>query len=215
MKKTATEQSFWAGIVTVLLISIVLGVLLIALPVDFLLKVIFVIMGIVTVLSAISGVSFGLTYFDRREGKLSLISSGISLIVGILMIFWHNSLLMILLGVYLLVLPIVEILLATDRAKQLKTELPKMVVGVVLLLVGPAKTVGMLFDIAGWLVLLAGVLWSAVSAVLRLTRQSKYQHTTGNRVFVDHNGDGNVDSVIVDTTGDGKPDTEKTYRNHK
>ena len=191
------------------------GILLIAVDPSFLLKVLFVVMGIVTVLSAIPGLLVGIASFKGQAGKISLIVSLISILVGLLMIFWHSSILMIALGVYLVVFPLIEILMSKDKAVRLKSELPKMIVGLVLILVGPAKALDVMLDVAGVGVIVFSILYIVLSLFTGIRSQTKKEATTGNRIFVDTTGDGKVDTVYVDTTGDGQPDTAKRYRDGK
>ncbi|MBQ8212734.1 MAG: hypothetical protein IJZ80_01900 [Clostridia bacterium] len=206
------------SLITILLIGvlgILLGVLLLAIDPAFLLKILFVVMGIITVLSAVPGLLVGISSVDTAAGRVSLIVSLISIVIGFLMIFWHSSILMIVLGIYLLVFPLIEILLSKDKAVRLKSELPKMIVGLVLILVGPAKALDVMLDIAGWGVIVLSVVYVVLSLFAGVRNQNKKEATTGNRIFVDTTGDGKVDTVYVDTTGDGKPDTAKRYRDSK
>lgn len=206
------------SLITILLIGvlgILLGVLLLAIDPAFLLKILFVVMGIITVLSAVPGLLVGISSVDTAAGRVSLIVSLISIVIGCLMIFWHSSILMIVLGIYLLVFPLIEILLSKDKAVRLKSELPKMIVGLVLILVGPAKALDVMLDIAGWGVIVFSVVYVVLSLFAGVRNQNKKEATTGNRIFVDTTGDGKVDTVYVDTTGDGKPDTAKRYRDSK
>lgn len=206
------------SLITILLIGvlgILLGVLLLAIDPAFLLKILFVVMGIITVLSAVPGLLVGISSVDTAAGRVSLIVSLISIVIGFLMIFWHSSILMIVLGIYLLVFPLIEILLSKDKAVRLKSELPKMIVGLVLILVGPAKALDVMLDIAGWGVIVFSVVYVVLSLFAGVRNQNKKEATTGNRIFVDTTGDGKVDTVYVDTTGDGKPDTAKRYRDSK
>lgn len=206
------------SLVTILVIGaldILLGALLLAIDPAFLLKVLFVVMGIVTVFSAIPGLLVGIASFKGNAGKISLIVSLISILIGILMIFWHSSILMVVLGIYLLIFPLVEILASRDKAVRLKSELPKMIVGLVLILVGPAKALDVMLDIAGVGVIVFSILYIVLSLLTGVRSQAKKEATTGNRIFVDTTGDGKVDTVYVDTTGDGQPDTAKRYRDGK
>ena len=90
-----------------------------------------------------------------------------------------------------------------------------MIVGLVLILVGPAKALDVMLDIAGWGVIVFSVVYVVLSLFAGVRNQNKKEATTGNRIFVDTTGDGKVDTVYVDTTGDGKPDTAKRYRDSK
>lgn len=202
--KNATMTAAWitAGI------GAVLGLLLILIPVGFLLKLVFTVMGIVTVLSNLQGLAQGISTFSTSEGKVSLISSAIAILVGFLMIFWDNGILMIILGVYMILFPLISILLSKSPRAQIRCELPKLILGVVLIILGPAGTFELLFDIAGWCV----IALSAFYVVTVYLTMRKRQNTPGTRVFVDTDGNGIVDAVYVDTTGDGKADTATNYK---
>ena len=215
MKQNRSSVLLHAGLFGVAAVGLAIGLLLILLPVSTLLKIIFIIAGAATVLYHLPGFVSGLANINKRTGQVTLILSTLSLILGVVMIFHHSTVLMVILGIYLLVLPTVQILLAQNRSLQLKTELPKIILGIVLILIGPGRALEILFDVAGWLITILTVAYVVGVFVSDRIRQKRANHTTGNRVFVDHDGDGSVDSVIVDTTGDGKPDTEKPYRNRK
>lgn len=209
------EKLFGSGVLTFALLGLLSGLLLIVLPVELLLKIVFVIVGIVTVVSNLPGLIVGLSNIGDRVGQVSLVLSLISVILGVLMIFFHSSVLMILVGVYLLILPLVEILLSKNRGAQLRAELPKLILGVVLLVVGPARTVAVLFDVAGWIIVTLTVIYLVAMLISYLHRQQKADTQTGNRTFVDTTGDGKIDTVYVDTDGDGTPDTKRRYRENK
>lgn len=211
MRLPDSKKYAWSGILAMTLIGLLVGLLLLLLNASLLIKIVFVILGIITVLSNIPGITMGLMNLDCKEGKLELITSLISAVVGFLMIFWHSGILMIVLGVYMVIFPLVEILTSADKGGRLKTELPKLILGVVLILVGPAQTLEVLFDIAGICVI---VMTLACSIALSVNVIRK-QNTTGGRIFADTDGDGSIDTVYVDTTGDGKADTPTRYRGKK
>ena len=151
---------------------------------------------------------------QTRSGRIALVFSVISLIVGLLLIFWHNTVLTVLLGIYMIVYPLIGILAASDKMAQLRTELPKMILGVVLLLVGPQKSLTLLFDVVGWIIISLTLVYT-VLMLLGSRKGKKHLNRTGGRIFVDTTGDGKIDTVYVDTTGDGRVDTATQYREDK
>jgi len=211
MQLPDSKKSTFASLLIFGLFGLLAGALLIALNADFLLKIIFVVMGVITMLYSIPGVVVGLMGLRSRSGVVTLVLSLLSAGIGFWMIFWHNKILMIVLGVYMLVFPLVEILLSKDKLLRLKTELPKLIVGVVLLLIGPAKALGTVLDVAGWIVWILTAIY-VIAVLIGQSRVDQHVNKTGTRIFVDHTGDGKIDAVYVDTTGDGKADTSTTYR---
>lgn len=198
------------------LFGVGVGVLLIALPADLLLRLAFVIVGALTVLTQIPGVLSGLLHLSERGGggKLLLFSSLISTALGLLMIVYPSALLSVLLGVYLIVLPLILVLTDGDKRTRLQKELPRMILGVVLVLIGPAAILDLLFDVAGWVILVLTLVYTAVT-LLAARRRTERAHVTGNRIFADTDGDGSIDTVYLDTTGDGRADTATNYRENE
>lgn len=198
------------------LFGVGVGVLLIALPADLLLRLAFVIVGALTVLTQIPGILSGLLHLSERGGggKLLLFSSLISTALGLLMIFYPSALLSVLLGVYLIVLPLILVLTDGDKRTRLQKELPRMILGVVLVLIGPAAILDLLFDVAGWVILVLTLVYTAVT-LLAARRRTERAHVTGNRIFADTDEDGSIDTVYLDTTGDGRADTATQYRENE
>ena len=198
------------------LFGVGVGVLLIALPADLLLRLAFVIVGALTVLTQIPCILSGLLHLSERGGggKLLLFSSLISTALGLLMIFYPSALLSVLLGVYLIVLPLILVLTDGDKRTRLQKELPRMILGVVLVLIGPAAILDLLFDVAGWVILVLTLVYTAVT-LLAARRRTERAHVTGNRIFADTDGDGSIDTVYLDTTGDGRADTATQYRENE
>lgn len=196
------------------LFGVGVGVLLIALPADLLLRLAFVIVGALTVLTQIPCILSGLLHLSERGGKLLLFSSLISTALGLLMIVYPSALLSVLLGVYLIVLPLILVLTDGDKRTRLQKELPRMILGVVLVLIGPAAILDLLFDVAGWVILVLTLVYTAVT-LLAARRRTERAHVTGNRIFADTDGDGSIDTVYLDTTGDGRADTATHYRENE
>lgn len=198
------------------LFGVGVGVLLIALPADLLLRLAFVIVGALTVITQIPCILSGLLHLSERGGggKLLLFSSLISTALGLLMIFYPSALLSVLLGVYLIVLPLILVLTDGDKRTRLQKELPRMILGVVLVLIGPAAILDLLFDVAGWVILVLTLVYTAVT-LLAARRRTERAHVTGNRIFADTDGDGSIDTVYLDTTGDGRADTATQYRENE
>ena len=209
-----SKKTTLAGVLIFGLFGRLVGILLIALNADFLLNIVFVIMGGITIVYNIPGIAIGLMSVRTRIGAVSLILSLVSVAIGFLMIFWHTGILMVVLGVYMIVLPVIQILLAKEKLLRLKVELPKLIIGVVLLLIGPAKTIETVLDLAGWIVLALTAVYVVV-VLIGQGRVSRHIDKTGTRIFVDTTGDGKIDAVYVDTTGDGTVDSATAYREDK
>ena len=195
------------GIVISALIGILIGVLLLVIPVGLLINLAFIVFGVLTLISAVPAFILSLLHREERGYLLNIILSAISVLFGIVLIFWHNEIVMILLGVYMLIFPLIRILVSDAKKQQLRRELPRMILGLVMILVGPGTVIDLLLRVAGWVVIALSVLYAAFGLLSLHVKVNKAAEKTGGRIFVDADGDGTPDTVYVDTTGDGKPDT--------
>ena len=192
-------------------IGILLGLLLILIPVGFLLDVVFFFMGIATIVVSLPALFSLLPLRFTKVGRISLICTAFMVFAGFLMLFWHSNILLVAVGVVMIVQPIIAIVNDADRQARLKSELPKLIIGIILILLGPANAVDVLFDIAG-----VGLIVLSILYLLWWYRMvKKAQNVVGNRIFVDEDGNGTIDTVYVDTDGNGKADTATNYRNKK
>ena len=193
------------------LLGVGLGLFLILVNISFLMGIIFIIIGILTVFNNLPSLIFSFFDFKTNEGKIMLVLSFFATAIGVAMIFFHNWILMIVLGIYFIFIPLLRLLLSQRHQELVGEALPKMILGVVMLLLGPASMMSILFRVAG----IAVIALSAVYMVGASVALSRAQVQTGNRVFVDETGDGKVDTVYVDTDGDGEVDSATRYRDDK
>ena len=192
-------------------VGALIGLLLIVIPVGFLIDVVFFIMGIATIAVSLPALFSLLPLRHTSVGKVSLISTALMVIAGFLMLFWHSSVLLIVVGVVMIVQPILAIASDSDRQARLKAELPKLVIGVILVVLGPANAIDILFDVAGVGLIVLSILYLLWS--YRIVK--KAQNITGNRIFVDTDGNGTIDTIYIDTDGNGEADTATNYREKK
>ena len=192
-------------------VGALIGLLLIAIPVGFLLDVVFFIMGIATIVVSIPALLSLLPLRHTKVGNVSLICTALMVAAGFLMLFWHSGVLLIIVGVVMIAQPILAIASSSDKAARLKSELPKLIIGVILVLLGPAGTLDVLFDIAGVGLIVLSILY--LIWTYRLVK--KAQHIAGNRIFVDEDGNGTIDAIYVDTDNNGEADTATDYREKK
>ena len=205
------RRGFSRASLTITGIGVLLGLLLIVIPVRFLLDAVFFIMGIVTIVVSLPALISFLPFSHTKVGKVSLICTALMVVAGFLMLFWHSDFLLIGVGVVMIAQPIFAIASASDRTARFKAEAPKLIIGVVLLLLGPANTVDILFDIAGVGLIVLSILY--LLWTYRLIKKS--QNVTGNRIFADTDGNGTIDTIYVDTDGNGEPDIATNYREKK
>lgn len=205
------RRGFSRATLTIAGVGALIGLLLIVIPVGFLIDVVFFIMGIATIAISLPALFSLLPLRHTSVGKVSLISTALMVIAGFLMLFWHSSVLLIIVGVVMIVQPILAIASDSDRQARLKAELPKLIIGVILVVLGPANAIDILFDVAGVGLIVLSILYLLWS--YRIVK--KAQNITGNRIFVDTDGNGTIDTIYVDTDGNGEADTATNYREKK
>ena len=209
------RRGFSRATLTIAGVGALIGLLLIVIPVGFLIDVVFFIMGIATIAVSLPALFSLLPLRHTSVGKVSLISTALMVIAGFLMLFCHSSVyssvLLIVVGVVMIVQPILAIASDSDRQARLKAELPKLIIGVILVVLGPANAIDILFDVAGVGLIVLSILYLLWS--YRIVK--KAQNITGNRIFVDTDGNGTIDTIYVDTDGNGEADTATNYREKK
>ena len=205
------RRGFSRASLTIAGIGVLIGLLLIVIPVGFLLDVVFFIMGIATIVVSLPALISLLPLHHTKVGGVSLVCTALMVAAGFLMLFWHSSVLLIVVGIVMIAQPILAIASDNDRQARIKAEAPKLIIGVVLLLLGPANAIGVLFDVAG----VGLIVFSIFYLLWTYKIVKKAQNITGNRVFVDEDGNGTIDAVYVDTDGNGEPDTATDYKEKK
>ena len=142
-KKQQSKNTFIPSIIAAA-IGFIIG-LVIAIFSGVIIDALFVILGIMIILCSIPDIYDAITELSKK-GFLPLILAAIPAIVGLVLIFWHNSVVMILIGVYLLIMPIIRIVTSSDPKTQFSLELRSLILGLVLILIGP----GSIIKWAGW-----------------------------------------------------------------
>lgn len=218
------KKQLLAKIITSTVASILLGVLLIflpvILPVSRLIHIAIVIMGVITVINYIPSLIAGIRMISTVDGKEDLIVAIIGIAIGIVMIFYQGTLLTVLAALFLIVLPLIRIVLAHDRAAALRGEIFRIILGIVLIALLPALMgavdliVKIILTVIGTVIIVAAL----INGYNGWRVWKNFVEPNPNRaasIFVDVTGDGVVDTIMVDTAGHGKADTEIRYRPNK
>lgn len=190
-------------------IGIVFGILF-ALLASVIFDIILIVCGVFTLISAIPQLISAIKGFAEKQkiAVFDLIMSILTVAVGIMLIFYRNEIVMLVVGAYLLVFPLIRTLVARQKLQQLKSELPSMILGIVLMIVAPKALVGILGAVAGAIIVVLSVFYTVVGVLAYFKAKKILESSDGPRIFVDTDGNGTVDTVYVDTTNDGVCDTE-------
>ncbi len=194
--------------------GIVIGVLFATLT-DIILTVLFIVCGVLTLIAGIPQLVSAITGLVNKQKAaiFDLVMSIITIAVGVMLIFSKNEIIMLIVGIYLIVFPLIRTLIAKDKLEQLKSELLSMIIGVALVIIGPGAAINTIATVVGIVIVVLSVLYIALGIITYIKAQrdaKKGIEATGGRVFADTDGDGSIDTVYVDTDGDGKLDVKIT-----
>ena len=209
MKKSSLVSTLIFGI-----LGIVIGVLFATLT-SIILNVLFIVCGVLTLIAGIPQLVSAITGLVNKQKAaiFDFVMSAITVAVGIMLIFMENELMMLIVGIYLILFPLIRTLIAKDKLEQLKSELLSMIIGVALVIIGPGAAIDMVASIVGIVIVVLSVIYIAFGCITYAQAQKKGDkagEVKGSRVFVDSDGDGGIDTVYVDTDGDGKFDVKVT-----
>ena len=152
-----------AFLLTAGILGVLFGILLLAIDFTKIISLIFIIVGIFILIANLPSFIYSIT-----SGNLpGILSSLFPVAAAILLIFWHSSLLLYIVGIYLVILPLVRVLCARDKALMLRVELPRIIIGVLLFIIGPGTAINTLIDVAGYVVIALSVV-STLIGLLRL-----------------------------------------------
>ena len=146
--------------------------------------------GVLVLISNIPPFVSGIANIQRRDGVLDLISAIVGIALGITMIFYQGTFLVIAVAAYLIVFPLLRVLVADKKGEQFKRELVRLVLGVLLLVFVPALVnvaffaVRLILQIVGWGVIGLSVLFGVIG-IVRIFRSNPASEPEEDVVYVD------------------------------
>ena len=186
------RSSLTAGAVISAAFGILIGILIRNLPSHFslsdLVGIIFIIFGVFTLISAIPEFFLAASNLSSLAGKLSLISATLGIASGLILIFYHNRIIIPIIAAYLVIFPIFEI--ACSRPKEYRTArakalLPKIILGVFLIAFFPAasgiadKIFALILTILGWVIIGVSVIILVISLITIYSKNNKKDEKDG------------------------------------
>ena len=144
-------------------IGILLGLLLVLVPASSIVDLILVVIGLILI------VTNGIRLYQRtnNEDKSSnqMLLDVLGILAGFLLISWSNLVITIIVSIYLIIEPIIELALVKFDKEKMMIEAPKIVLGVVLVICG-FKAFDILFKIVGIVILLGSLLYLGINYYL-------------------------------------------------
>ena len=109
-------------------------------------------------------------------GKMELVCSVIGVVVGCIILFLPavaQSMGLIVAGIWFLVLPLFDIIKSPNRSEQLKMELPKLILGAMIIAIGPVSAFDLVLKIIGAAILICSLvlITLAIIAIARYKEQ--------------------------------------------
>ena len=192
-------------------VGIAVGILLIF-HADKMFGILAILLGIVGLVVSLPPFIDALLRNGEQGSAAGILRYGAAVLLSLALLISRNFVMMIIVGLSLIIIPVVRIARAENTGAQFRQELPRIIVGAVLVLVGPCRVVDWLFRVIGAAVLVLTVVYLIYGLLQYFGKIGKAESATkGTRTFADTTGDGKVDTIYVDTTGDGKTDTEMPF----
>ncbi|MBO5525315.1 MAG: hypothetical protein J5993_01040 [Clostridia bacterium] len=142
--------------IVITLIGVLVGIAMILIPHDKLIRYAFIILGIAIVLFTLPEFIHQIQYF-RDEPFYEFVLTCLILALGFVLIFFQKTFMFFVIGGVMLVVPVFKILTSNAKMAMLRTQLPCLILGIVILILGPSKSVNLLFDVAGWIIIALSV----------------------------------------------------------
>lgn len=139
------------------LLGIGAGILLLAIDIEGIMSVVLLLFGVMTVLINVMRL-VAVRNVSGTVRNVSAVMAIVGIVLGILLAVMRSSVLTLLIGIYMIVLPIADVLLSDYRSEQLKTVLPKLLFGIILVVVGPGKALNIVSDALGVVILVLSVI---------------------------------------------------------
>lgn len=174
-----------------ILVGVVLVIIGSVIKAETLVWLALVIWGVIIIVGNVPGVVYSIANIKSKGAIFDLIMSVIGILLGVGLIVSHNEVISIILAAYMIVFPVIRIILAKKSwAEQLKRELLRIILGVVLLifggtLMGVGYTIlNLLLKIIGWVIIGITAILGVVEIILIATKK---EDKNGEPIYVEHN----------------------------
>lgn len=163
MKYKGSVNRLFTGI-----FGMVLGLVLVTVSASVLLGILSKIVGIFLIIVNIPEAVAGAMQISNAVGRVSFVSAVIGIVIGIVMVFLTSTALnvgMVIAGIWFLVLPIFDIITSPYKTEQFKAELPKIIIGIMLIVLGPLQAFDVIFTVIGWVIVVFSLLMIIAAVV--------------------------------------------------
>ncbi len=144
------------GLLIISIFTFLFGLMFVVVDAYKINKVIFGIIGIILVITAIPG--FLVPVSESKENKVTFINSIILFISGILMLFDHSSVLNIICAIIFIVIPLINLFYALDKKKRFLNDLPKYIIGILVLILSIDGVLNIIYTIIGIILIIISLI---------------------------------------------------------
>lgn len=142
------------GVMTSAIIGLILGILLALVPMSSLVSLMIMIIGIYIII--VNGYKIYVRLSNNEKSSNEMLLEVISVLIGFLLIFLNGVVITVITSLYLIALPIYNIVILKGDKKVIINNMPSIVIGIILLVCG-LSTFDILFKILGIIVILASL----------------------------------------------------------
>ena len=150
--------------ISIIIASLTLGILLLVLDGNMLVRVLFIVLGGLFIIDGVIGI-----VRNYKKSTLLLFTSSISILLGILLMFNFHIIVNILIAIWFIVTPVAAIFQNKDNPKEeVKVQLPRIILGTLILLFGIGSITEIILTILGWTIIilsLAYLIFGVISIV--------------------------------------------------
>ena len=168
-----------------------IGLAFIVIPSKTLVDIIFTVLGVIIIcLNLIPCIYyFMLGSKDSRYYPYAILAL-ISVVIGFVFIFNHNAVLAIILGVWLVVLPIVRIILSKEKKKEILKAIPYFIAAILLFFIPAEAILDIVLKIFGGLLMALGVVGLVYNIIIDHKNKNNKddndnENGSGNREIID------------------------------
>ncbi len=134
------------------------GLAFVVIKSDILLNIIFIVLGIlIIILNLVPCIYYFMIASEDNKYYTNAILALISVIIGFIFIFNRAVILSIILGVWLIILPIIRIILSKDKKSEIKKSIPYFIVAILLFFIPANNILDIVLKIFGVFLMVIGV----------------------------------------------------------
>jgi hypothetical protein len=165
--------------VTTLFGALVGGLFLLAEPYAVeIFDILLIAMGLMTAIMNLPAFLFSLFHVKRRGAWISLVVSLVAIVFGVLLTLVRRDVILLLLGVFSVVFPILRICLVAERKKRLVREIPLIAFGLLMVLISVLQVEELVFFVCAMIafgITALYLLWSLLTLKPRLAAYAAWE----------------------------------------